>query len=52
VDLASGRIGISREVTKTEAGERVVPMLPGLREHLADHRLDYAGEVVRGLVEL
>jgi len=41
VDLAAGRVRISQEATKTDAGERVVPLLPVLREHLTDHRLDY-----------
>jgi integrase len=29
-------------VTKSDAGERVVPLLPGLCERLTEHRLDYA----------
>jgi integrase len=43
VDLASGRLRIPREATKTDAGERIVPMLPILQEHLTDHRLDHPG---------
>jgi integrase len=43
VDLAAGRVRISRETTKTDAGERIVPLLPALRERLTDHRLDYPG---------
>jgi integrase len=43
IDLAAGRVRIPREATKTDAGERIVPLLPALREHLTDHRLDYPG---------
>jgi integrase len=38
VDLASRRVRIRREVTKTDAGERVVRMLPAVRKRLVDHR--------------
>jgi hypothetical protein len=38
-NLAAG----PREATKTDAGERVVPMLPALSEDLMSHRLDYPG---------
>ena len=31
------------QACKADAGERVVPMLLALREHLADQRLDYPG---------
>jgi integrase len=31
VDLAAQRVRIRREVTKTDAGERVIPMLPAAR---------------------
>jgi integrase len=41
VDVAAGRLRIPREATKTDAGERIVPMLPTLRERLVEHRLDY-----------
>jgi hypothetical protein len=33
---------VPREATKSDAGERLVPLLPRLREHLTDHRLDCA----------
>ena len=39
VDLASGRVHVPRAATKTDAGERVLPLLPVLRERLAEHRL-------------
>jgi len=38
VDLARRRVRIRREITKTDAGERVIPMLPAVRERLIDHR--------------
>jgi len=38
VDLASGRIRVRRTVTKTDAGERIIPMVPALREALVDYR--------------
>lgn len=38
VDLAGQRIRIPRDATKTDAGERVVPLLPGPREGLVEHR--------------
>jgi integrase len=38
VDLAAQRVRIRREVTKTDAGERVIPMLPGARARLIDHK--------------
>ncbi len=41
VDLASGRIRVRRAVTRTDAGERVIPMVPSLREALVDHRATY-----------
>jgi len=44
VDLPAGRMRIRREATKTDAGEQMVPLLPVLREHLTNHRRDYAGE--------
>ncbi len=37
-DLAARRVRIRREITKTDAGERVIPMLPAVRERLIDHR--------------
>jgi integrase len=43
VDIAGGRLRIPREVTKTDAGERVVPLLPALRDRLVEHRLDNPG---------
>ena len=37
-DLAAPARADSREITKTDAGERVIPMLPAVRERLIDHR--------------
>ena len=42
VDIAGARIRVPRSATKTDAGERVVPTVPALRERLAEHRMDYA----------
>jgi integrase len=41
LDLAGGRLRIPRDATKTDAGERQIPLVPVLREHLTDHRLDF-----------
>jgi integrase len=38
VDLAAQRVRIRREVTKTDAGERVIPMLPAAPARLIDHK--------------
>jgi integrase len=38
VDLAARRVRIRREVTKTDAGERVIPTLPAVHERLVEHR--------------
>jgi integrase len=49
VDLAAGRLRVPRSVTKTDAGERVLPLLPSLRERLGEHRARYpsgAGQAV------
>ena len=37
-DLAARRVRIRRDNTKTDAGERVIPLLPAARERLIDHR--------------
>jgi integrase len=41
VDIAGARIRVPRSATKTDAGERVVPTVPALRERLAEQRMDY-----------
>jgi integrase len=41
LDLANGRAHIP--FVKTAASERIVPMLPAVRERLLGHRLDYPG---------
>ena len=38
---------VPRSATKTDAGERVVPTVPALRERLAEHRMDHP-EAPRG----
>ena len=43
VDLAGARVRVPRPATKTDAGERVVPTVPALRERLAEHRMDHPG---------
>jgi integrase len=43
LDLAGGRLRVPREVTKTDAGERLIPLLPALRERLGEHRAAHAG---------
>ncbi len=37
-DLAARTVRVRREVTKTDAGERAIPMLPAARARLIDHR--------------
>src|SRR3954449_3357872 len=41
VDAAGGRLRIPREATKTDAGERVIPLVPALRDRIVDHRVNY-----------
>jgi integrase len=41
LDVAAGRLRVPRVATKTDAGERVIPLLPALRERLTEHRMDY-----------
>jgi integrase len=41
LDVAGGRLRIPRDATKTDAGERQIPLVPVLHEHLTDHRLDF-----------
>jgi integrase len=41
LDVAAGRLRVPRGATKTDAGERVIPLLPALRERLTEHRMDY-----------
>jgi integrase len=40
VDLAGRRIRIRREITKSDAGVRVIPLVPGLRDVLVAHRAE------------
>jgi integrase len=37
-DLAAWTVRVRREVTKTDAGERAIPMLPAARSRLIDHK--------------
>ena len=41
LDVAAGRLRVPRGATKTDAGERVIPIVPALRERLTEHRMDY-----------
>jgi integrase len=41
LDVAAGRLRVPRGATKTDAGERVIPLLPALWERLTEHRMDY-----------
>jgi len=41
MDFARRRISITRDITKTDAGVRVIPMTPFLREVLLAHRADF-----------
>jgi integrase len=41
LDVAAGRLRVPRAATKTDAGERVIPIVPVLRERLTEHRMDY-----------
>jgi integrase len=38
VGLNAGQVRVPRDISKTDAGERVIPMIPGLRSHLIEHR--------------
>jgi integrase len=42
VDVPGGRLRVPREATKTDAGERQIPLLPALRERLGEHRATHA----------
>jgi integrase len=41
LDLAGGRVRVPRSATKTDAGERWVPIVPALRSRLSEHRVQY-----------
>jgi integrase len=43
LDFQDERIRVGRKTTKTDAGERVVPMVPSLRARLIEHRMDVGG---------
>jgi integrase len=47
VDIAGARMRVPRSATKTDAGERIVPTVPALRERLAEHRMDHPGDQAR-----
>jgi integrase len=38
IGLEAGHVRVPRDASKTDAGERVIPMIPGLRTHLIEHR--------------
>jgi len=41
VDVGGGRLRVPRSATKSDAGERTIPIVPALRERLAGHRTQY-----------
>ena len=41
LDLAGGRVRIPRSATKTDAGERSIPIVPALHRRLGEHRKQY-----------
>lgn len=41
LDLAGGRVRISRSATKTDAGERSIPIVPAFHWRLGEHRQRY-----------
>jgi integrase len=41
LDFAGGRMRIPRSATKTDAGERSIPIVPALHRRLAEHRKQY-----------
>ena len=43
VDIAAGRLRIPRSATKTDAGERSIPIVPALEERLREHGKAYPG---------
>lgn len=43
VDLGAGRVRIPRSATKTDAGERSIPLVPALEERLGDQARRYPG---------
>jgi integrase len=41
VDITAGRLRVPRSATKTDAGERSIPIVPALDERLRDHQKAY-----------
>lgn len=41
VDVGGGRLRVPRSATKSDAGERTIPIVPALRQRLAEHRTQY-----------
>ena len=41
IDVGGGRLRVPRSATKSDAGERNVPVVPALRQRLAAHRTQY-----------
>jgi integrase len=41
IDIAGGRLRIPRSATKSDAGERNVPLVPALHRQLVEHRREY-----------
>ena len=41
LDIAGGRVRVPRSATKSDAGERDIPIVPALRRSLTEHRTEY-----------
>ena len=41
LDIAGGRLRVPRSATKSDAGERNIPIVPALRQGLTEHRTEY-----------
>jgi integrase len=41
LDIAGGRVRVPRSATKSDAGERDIPIVPALRQGLTEHRTEY-----------
>ena len=41
LDIAGGRLRVPRSATKSDAGERDIPIVPALRQGLTEHRTEY-----------
>jgi integrase len=44
LDTSGGRLRVPRQATKTDAGERSIPLVPALHRRLAEHQEQYPSE--------